>query len=163
MRDFGDAMFSPRPESAEHIGRSHRQTHVMALLSYVLFSCGWCLVFLRFGSLSKAFADESPTFVSVEEIKATEVDKTKSKPHLAQKRDVDAVLVLLVLTLMVIILAFAGLLIWGRRVRRVAKHPLRPVPHPDPLWYMRSKRPTSDNDDDHTGGTDDDDLPGSTP
>ncbi len=65
--------------------------------------------------------------------------------HKAQKRDVDAVVVLLVLTVVVIVISFAGLLIWGRRVRRLAREPLKTVPLPDQLWYLRHRAPTSKN------------------
>ncbi|MFN0198344.1 MAG: hypothetical protein ACKVT0_16475 [Planctomycetaceae bacterium] len=74
--------------------------------------------------------------------------------HKAQKRDVDAVVVLLFLTVVVIVLSFAGLLIWGRRVRRLARAPLKNVPLPDSLWYLRQRAATPNGAGSGTQSTD---------
>lgn len=117
MRDYGEIMLSQR-----------------AIVFGILLA-------LFGGSLLTPAAGQSDV---AEKAAASDDAGDEPQPPKAQKRDVDAVVVLLVLTVMVIILAFAGLLIWGRRVRRLAKQDLRPVPHPDPLWYLKSKEPRQD-------------------
>ncbi|MEX0724827.1 MAG: hypothetical protein WD065_01075 [Planctomycetaceae bacterium] len=146
-------MLSPR---AEYPQRNSPWSFFPFVIGVLLVVCGnghWCA----------ANAGENPTASSVDARPAPATGApADAKPHKAQKRDVDAIIVLLVLTLMVIVLAFAGLLIWGRRVRRVAKQPLKTVPLPDPLWYLRGRTPVADGEADRRSGADDTD-PDATP
>ena len=79
----------------------------------------------------------NPTNVSAEEKKRTDPESAAPADGPQPKRVVGAALFLLVLTALIGLALIGLVMLWGRRMRRVARRALPQQSRRDELWYLR--------------------------